>query len=74
MPPAVHCDENALHVVRIFPNAEICLRLIRTLAAETHENRLESARHLKLAHLAKLKKVALCKIEEWPAPTNETRV
>jgi putative transposase len=26
------------HVVRIFPNAESCLRLVRALAVETHEN------------------------------------
>src|SRR5215469_7264899 len=29
------------HVVRIFPNAEACLRLVRALAVETHENWLE---------------------------------
>ena len=29
------------HVVRIFPNAESCLRLVRALAVETHENWLE---------------------------------
>jgi len=32
------------HVVRIFPNAENCLRLVRALAVETHENWLESPR------------------------------
>jgi putative transposase len=26
------------HVVRIFPNAESCLRLVWALAVETHEN------------------------------------
>ena len=31
-------------VVRIFPNAESCLRLVRALAVETHENWLESPR------------------------------
>ncbi len=30
------------HVVRIFPNAESCLRLVRALAVETHENWLEA--------------------------------
>ena len=30
------------HVVRIFPNAEACQRLIRALAVETHENWLAS--------------------------------
>jgi putative transposase len=29
------------HLVRIFPNAEACLRLVRALALETHENWLE---------------------------------
>src|SRR5215471_17253218 len=26
------------HVVRVFPNGESCLRLVRALAVETHEN------------------------------------
>ena len=30
------------HVVRIFPDAASCLRLVRALAVETHENWLES--------------------------------
>ncbi len=30
------------HVVRIFPNPESCLRLVRALAVETHENWLEA--------------------------------
>src|SRR3546814_7262364 len=29
------------YVVRIFPNAPSCLRLVRALAVETHENRSE---------------------------------
>jgi transposase-like protein len=29
------------HVVRIFPNGQRCLRLVRALAVETHENWLE---------------------------------
>ena len=44
------------HVVRIFPNAESCLRLIRALAVETHENWLEATRYLNMAHLAEHKK------------------
>jgi putative transposase len=32
------------HVVRIFPNMESCLRLVRALAVETHENWLEGTR------------------------------
>jgi len=33
-------------VVRIFPNCESCLRLIRALAVEAHENWIESSRYL----------------------------
>jgi putative transposase len=32
-------------VVRIFPNAASCLRLVRALCAETHETWLEDSRH-----------------------------
>jgi transposase-like protein len=39
------------HVVRIFPNAESCLRLVRALAVETHENWLEGTRYLNMEHL-----------------------
>ena len=31
-------------VVRIFPNTAACLRLIRALAAETHQDWLEASR------------------------------
>jgi putative transposase len=34
------------HVVRIFPNAESCLRLVRALAVEMPENGLEARRSL----------------------------
>ena len=47
------------HVVRIFPNTESCLRLVRALAVETHENWLESPRYLNMQHLAEHKKEAL---------------
>jgi putative transposase len=36
------------HVVRIFPNAESCLRLVRALAVEMPENGLEAHRSLNL--------------------------
>ena len=39
------------HVVRIFPNATSCLRLVRALAVETHENWLEAIRYLNMEHL-----------------------
>jgi len=35
-------------VVRIFPNAESCLRLVRALAVETHENWIEATRYLNM--------------------------
>ena len=45
-------------MVRIFPNAESCLRLVRALAVETHENWLEGTRYLNMQHLAEHKKEA----------------
>jgi putative transposase len=47
------------HVVRIFPNAESCLRLVRALAVETHENWLEGPRYSDMQHLSEHKKEAL---------------
>jgi hypothetical protein len=47
------------HVVRIFPNAESCLRLVRALAVEMHENWLEATRYLNMDHLKEHKKEAL---------------
>jgi len=35
-------------VVRIFPNAQSCLRLIRALCVETHETWLEDSRYLNM--------------------------
>ena len=55
------------HVVRIFPNAEACLRLVRALAVETHENWLEAIRYLNMAHLAEHKKERLRKIDQEAA-------
>ena len=46
-------------VVRIFPNAQSCLRLIRALAVETHENWLEQPRYLNLEELREHKKLML---------------
>jgi hypothetical protein len=56
------------HVVRIFPNAESCLRLIRALCVETHENWLEAHRYLNMQYLRELKKEALpkqCELRLW---------
>jgi putative transposase len=47
------------HVVRIFPNAASCLRLVRALAVETHENWLEAIRYLNMDHLKGHKKLAV---------------
>ena len=47
------------HIVRIFPNAQSCLRLVRALAVEMHENWLEATRYLNMDHLKEHKKEAL---------------
>lgn len=47
------------HVVRIFPNAESCLRLVRALCVETHEDWLEATRYLNMEELKEHKKAAL---------------
>ena len=46
-------------VVRISPNAEACLRLVRALAVETHENWREAHRYLNMNDLRELKKTHL---------------
>ena len=46
-------------VVRIFPNGASCLRLIRALAAETHEDWLEASRYLNMDLLKEHKKLRL---------------
>ena len=48
-------------VVRIFPNEESCLRLIRALAAEVHEDWLEDHRYLNMEALKEQMKVPLLK-------------
>ena len=47
------------HVVRMFPNGQSCLRLVRALAVETHENWLEQHRYLNMDDLREHKKEAL---------------
>lgn len=44
------------HVVRIFPNEASCLRLIRALAVEIHENWIEATRYLNMDMLEEHKK------------------
>lgn len=46
-------------VVRIFPNAASCLRLIRALAVETHEQWLEANRYLNMDFLKEQRKLKL---------------
>jgi len=46
-------------VVRIFPNAASCLRLIRALAVETHEQWLEANRYLNMDLLKEQRKLTL---------------
>ena len=48
-------------VVRIFPNSESCLRLVRALCVETHETWLEDSRYLNMTFLAEQKKELLRK-------------
>ena len=43
-------------VVRIFPNAAACLRLVRALAVEMHENWIEAIRYLNMDYLKEHKK------------------
>jgi len=47
------------HVVRIFPNSQSCLRLIRALCVEVHETWLEANRYLNMDFLAEQKKEQL---------------
>ncbi len=47
------------YVVRIFPNAASCCRLIRALAVETHENWLEAHRYINMDDLREHKKTQL---------------
>lgn len=47
------------HVVRIFPSLESCLRLVRALPVEMHENWLEATRYLNMDHLREHKKQML---------------
>lgn len=46
-------------VVRIFPNASSCLRLVRALTVEMHENWIEAIRYLNMDDLREHKKATL---------------
>jgi len=51
-------------VVRIFPNTASCLRLVRALAVEMHENWIEAIRYLNMEPLREHNKQALRQIGE----------
>ena len=42
--------------MRVFPNGESCLRLIRALAVETHEDSLEANRYINMKLLTEHKR------------------
>lgn len=50
------------HIVRIFPNEASCLRLVRALCVETHENWIEAHRYLDMSLLREHKKQELMKL------------
>lgn len=52
------------HIVRIFPNQEACLRLVRALAAEQHEEWLEDHRYLNMSFLKEAKKAQHLQLNE----------
>ena len=49
-------------VVRIFPNEQSCLRLVRALAVEIHENWIEAHRYLDMNLLKEHKKQERMKV------------
>ena len=52
MPERVNQEiKRRTHIVRVFPNSESCLRLVRVLAIEIHEDWLEANRYLNMIHL-----------------------
>ena len=51
------------YVVRIFPNEASCLKLVRALVAETHEEWMECARYVNMELLKEQKKMELYEIE-----------
>src|ERR1700751_2785364 len=53
-------------VVRIFPNPAACLRLVRALAAETHEDWIETMQYLNMESLKEQKKQALRNLGDAP--------
>ena len=56
-------------VVRIFRDEQSCLRLIRALAAEVHEDWMADHRHLNMEALREQMKTPILKVawKLWPA-------
>jgi transposase-like protein len=52
------------YIIRIFPNAASCLRLVRALAVEMHENWIEATRYLNMDLLEERKKEEMRKLDE----------
>jgi putative transposase len=50
-------------VIRIFPNGASCLRLVRALTVETHENWIEATRYINMDLLREHKKEVLRKLD-----------
>ena len=50
-------------VIRIFPNDASCLRLVRALTVEMHENWIEATRYINMDLLKEHKKEALRKLD-----------
>ena len=51
-------------VIRIFPNEASCLRLIRALTVETHENWIEATRYINMDLLKEHKKEVIRNFDE----------
>jgi putative transposase len=65
-PKSTNCLERAYeeikrrtHVVRIFPNTASCLRIVRALAVEQHEEWVEGTRYLNMEFLREHRKTTL---------------
>ncbi|OWV82247.1 hypothetical protein ATY77_03145 [Rhizobium sp. R634] len=51
-PPTINEEiRRRTYVVRIFPNAESCLRLVRAVTVETYENWMEANRYINMDDL-----------------------
>ena len=55
--PKPNDEPRRTHVVRILPNEASCLRLIRALAIEIHEDWIEATRYLNMDILEEHKKL-----------------